>query len=81
MYLRPQPDVLISSGWCPGQRHGTRLDCGTAPMQSHRTRLAGRRRRLEWTIPSVIVTAKKPSKVAAERRYAKIMQKPDTEER
>jgi hypothetical protein len=31
-------------------------------------------------IPSVIVTAKKPSKVAAERRYARLLIKQDTEE-
>ena len=30
-------------------------------------------------IPSVIVTAKKPSKVAAERRYVRMLQKPDDE--
>jgi len=31
-------------------------------------------------IPSVIVTAKKPSKVAAERRYARLLKKRDIEE-
>jgi hypothetical protein len=31
-------------------------------------------------IPSVIVTVKKPSKVAAERRYARMLKKQDTEE-
>jgi hypothetical protein len=31
-------------------------------------------------IPAVIATAKKPSKVAVERRYARMLQKPDTEE-
>jgi hypothetical protein len=31
-------------------------------------------------IPSVIVTAKKPSKAAAERRYARLLKKQDAEE-
>jgi hypothetical protein len=92
----PPPDVpfLLLGGWTDRSTATARPDGGTAPVSDGHDRrqatphcvrqAAGRAGRkappAQVAIPSVIVTAKKPSKVAAERRYARLLKKRDIEE-